>query len=304
VKPRILIIFPGALGDLICLGPALRALAARHAGADLELMARAELAQFAVGRMAVARGHSIDRPEVSLLFHAAPDAPARARPFFAPFAAIHSFFGSNNRQYREALAAAGSGQVFFHSFRPSESAHVSASYLHAVDPHARLSSRYRLELTDQDLNCAAAVIKRLGIAERPILLLPGSGSPSKNWPVRSFVELGRTLGRQRVIVVVGPAESGIVHQLADLVQLQHPSLGCLAGLARLSQGFIGNDSGVSHLAAAAGARGVVIFGPTDPDRWRPCGEVRVCRRMPLEALHWSEVARNFDQMGGHAESVG
>ena len=75
---RVLVIFPGALGDLICLGPALRALARRHHDATLELMAREELARFAVDRMGVARigitrtgiarSHSIDRREVAALF--------------------------------------------------------------------------------------------------------------------------------------------------------------------------------------------------------------------------------------------
>ena len=61
-------------------------------------------------------------------------------------------------------------------------------------------------------------------------------------------------------------------------------LGTLAGLAHLAAGFVGNDSGVSHLAAASGAPGVAIFGPTDPDRWRPLGRVRIVRSPKLAAL--------------------
>src|ERR1700675_3098874 len=87
----ILVIFPGALGDLICLVPTLRAIARRHPGAQLELMARAELARFAIGRLGIAHGHShghsIDRREVTQLF-AARGAPvaAEARRFFGSFA--------------------------------------------------------------------------------------------------------------------------------------------------------------------------------------------------------------------------
>ena len=65
---RVLIIFPGALGDLICVGPAIRALGRMNPGAVLELMARAELAEFAAGRLGVAAGHSIDRREMSAMF--------------------------------------------------------------------------------------------------------------------------------------------------------------------------------------------------------------------------------------------
>jgi ADP-heptose:LPS heptosyltransferase len=55
-QERLLIIFPGALGDLICGLPAIRAIARRHSQASLELMARAELARFAVGRMGAEHG--------------------------------------------------------------------------------------------------------------------------------------------------------------------------------------------------------------------------------------------------------
>src|SRR5690348_15505173 len=65
---RGLIIFPGALGDLICLLPALHVLARRYPTIRFELMARTELAHFAVRRMPVAASHSIDRREVALLF--------------------------------------------------------------------------------------------------------------------------------------------------------------------------------------------------------------------------------------------
>ena len=40
--------------------------------------------------------------------------------------------------------------------------------------------------------------------------------------------------------------------------------------------FVGNDSGVSHLAAALGVPTVALFGPTRPEHWAPRGErVRV-----------------------------
>ena len=65
---RGLIIFPGALGDLICLLPALHALGEMYPKIEFEMMARAELARFAQRRMAIVADHSIDRHEVALLF--------------------------------------------------------------------------------------------------------------------------------------------------------------------------------------------------------------------------------------------
>ncbi|MFZ0886937.1 MAG: glycosyltransferase family 9 protein, partial [Candidatus Binataceae bacterium] len=68
-------------------------------------------------------------------------------------------------------------------------------------------------------------------------------------------------------------------------------LGEVAGISAASAAFVGNDSGPSHLAAATGARGVVLFGPTDPDRWRPLGRVTILHRTSLEGIETAEVLR-------------
>src|SRR4030088_2677847 len=98
---RVLVIFPGALGDFICVLPAIEALATRHRGCSIELMARAELARLAVGRTAVARGHSIDAPHVSALFSESDDTnPGPRDEFFTGFERIYSFFASNDANFR------------------------------------------------------------------------------------------------------------------------------------------------------------------------------------------------------------
>ena len=54
--------------------------------------------------------------------------------------------------------------------------------------------------------------------------------------------------------------------------------------------YVGNDAGPSHLAGLAGAPTLALFGPTDPERWRPLGpRVTVLRRAPLERLEVAEV---------------
>ena len=295
-RAHVLVIFPGALGDLICLLPALRALVRHYSGCSVELMARGELAEFAVGRMGVARGHSIDRREVSLLFNPAADAAAQASEFFGAFRTIHSFFGSGDARLREVLPLACPGEVFFHPFRPQAAGHVAAAYLDALgEPQAPDDSRppaARLDLQPVDLAEAQRLIGRLGAEPgRYVLLMPGSGSPAKNWPAENYLQLGLKLARSTcVAIVLGPAETDLEGHFSTLQTIRTPALGTLAGLARLSSGFVGNDSGVSHLAAAAGARGVVIFGPTDPARWRPLGAVKVIQRMPLADLPWQQVA--------------
>jgi ADP-heptose:LPS heptosyltransferase len=279
---RVLVIFPGALGDFVCVLPAIDALAKRHRGCSIELMARAELARLAAGRTAVARDHSIDAPHVSALFSESDSASFKSREFFAGYERIYSFFASGDANFRARLAAATGGKVSFHPFRPldddSHEPHVAAAYLRSIG-EAGAPMHPRIEPTRDDLRAAAdAIAKSRCDPANLIAIFPGSGSPAKNWPLDRFAGLARILReRSSVVFILGPAESAMEQILreSDLPVLKDLELGTVAGIARLATGFVGNDSGVSHLAAAADAPGVVIFGPSEPARWRPLGRIAV-----------------------------
>lgn len=280
---RVLVIFPGALGDFVCVLPAIQALAARHRGCSIELMARAELSRLAAGRTAVARGHSIDAPHVSALFSESDGAHHEARSeFFAGYERVYSFFASNDANFRARLGEAAGGKVSFHPFRPiddgSNEPHIAAAYLRSVG-EADAPMRPRIEPTRDDLHAAAdAIAKSRCDPANLIAIFPGSGSPAKNWPLDKFAILARIVSeRSSVVFILGPAESAMEQRLREynLPVLTDLDLSTVAGIARLAAGFVGNDSGASHLAAAADAPGVVIFGPTDARRWRPLGQVVV-----------------------------
>ena len=289
---RLLVIFSGALGDLICLGPALRAIARRHHEATLELMARPELARFAVGRMTIEAAHSIDRREVSSLFRNGAGADPAAHAFFGQFGRIYSFFAAEDHNFRRSLSAAASGEVSFHRFRPPGDGHLGRLYLDSIgasgDP-----VESRVDPAKSDLDSADEVLHGLGSAHGEFcLVFPGSGSLTKNWPLDRFAELATAVSSfVKPVAILGPAEPAMEasFQERQVAVLRGLALEVVAALAHHARAFVGNDSGVSHLAAAAGARGVVIFGPTDPVRWQPIGEVTVLRREPLRALAVDEV---------------
>jgi hypothetical protein len=251
-------------------------------------MAREELAHFAVQRMEIVAGHSIDRREVALLFSEHGGESIMARQFFSQFARIHSFFASDNDSFCSSLRQAAQGRVCIYPFRPAGLVHVAESYLRVVgaEPSEPLDSS--LELMQEDLRSAERRLGGLGLEQKNfVLLLPGSGTPRKNWPAENFVQLSQRIQlRYPVLVVLGPAEQGLmpVFHRGSLSVTNDAELGELAAIARLARCFVGNDSGVSHLAAAAGARGLTIFGPTDPNRWRPLGDVRTIRSELLESL--------------------
>ena len=105
------------------------------------------------------------------------------------------------------------------------------------------------------------------------LIHPGSGSLQKNWPIEGFVRVSRTLQQEghRLLWIRGPAESHF-HSLASGFEvIERPPLEVLSATLARARLFIGNDSGISHLAAAVGAPTIAIFGPTSDRVWRPDG---------------------------------
>ena len=139
---------------------------------------------------------------------------------------------------------------------------------------------------------------------RFLALHPGSGSPAKCWPLDRFAALARRLaGARPFLVALGPAESE--QRFASLPgavvarELPLRTLGALLSRAGL---FVGNDSGVSHLAAASGATTLALFGPTDPAVWSPVGRnVRALRAADhaLATLSLDEVAREAAALLAH-----
>jgi heptosyltransferase III len=111
-----------------------------------------------------------------------------------------------------------------------------------------------------------------------LLVHPGAGSPKKMWPLAHFVKVIQHLGSFGIEsrVVLGPAEIDLEDEPEFVKDLQEsvwlpPNLDDLLTLLEKASGFVGNDSGVSHLAGFCGLPTVTIFGPSDPIRWQPLG---------------------------------
>ena len=114
-----------------------------------------------------------------------------------------------------------------------------------------------------------------------------AAATKKNWPLENWIDLfspeSRFADLQRLLVISGEADKAQTDQLErewknrDVRFARNLPLPRLAAVLERSI-FIGHDSGISHLAAAAGANCILLFGPTDPDVWAPKNEnVRVLR---------------------------
>jgi ADP-heptose:LPS heptosyltransferase len=130
-----------------------------------------------------------------------------------------------------------------------------------------------------------------------IAIHPGSGGAAKCWPVENFAEVIERLWQQNrpVLLLTGPADNdrleSILGQLSpapkpELVQvLANKPLLEVAHHLQACWGYLGNDAGITHLAAILGVPTVAIFGPSDPAVWRPVGPcVKVIRERTLERL--------------------
>lgn len=127
---------------------------------------------------------------------------------------------------------------------------------------------------------------------------PGSGSPSKNWPLQRFVETAQRLSSGRPwLLVLGPAEEGVEAPLGARLLRGLPLRALGAILARAGL-YLGNDSGITHLAAACGTRTLALFGPTDPALWAPVGRAVRVLRPPSRDLADLRVEEAVAQLAG------
>jgi len=119
--------------------------------------------------------------------------------------------------------------------------------------------------------------------ERPVVVHPGSGSPSKRWPLQNFLRIISRLGEHGVpgVLVTGEAEEEMEAEIESAALppgwewARRPNLSNLALLLGESRLYLGNDSGVTHLAAACGADVVALFRRDLVTAWAPLGKVEV-----------------------------
>jgi ADP-heptose:LPS heptosyltransferase len=141
----------------------------------------------------------------------------------------------------------------------------------------------QLILTGHEQQQVRQVLKALGVFENQplICVIPGAGKLENRWPLSKFSEFMNGMHQLHPkfqwIVSVGDQEIFLAQQLVtdlsfQIAILKHVSLRTLAGVYGKSMLCIGNDTGTLHVAAAVGSRVIGIFGPTDPQCWKPWGD--------------------------------
>jgi ADP-heptose:LPS heptosyltransferase len=272
-KPRIAILFPGALGDFICLLPALHALAE---DAQLEIFAKTEFADIVSADMRV---RALERYEINRLFVAGAALEQRVSDFFSPYERIYSWMGSGQPVFAGELAAVVPRRARLFAFQGADPALHQADYYISCLGLSKVSPRtLNIPLRPEALLWREQFWDWHGLNEKAVLVLaPGSGAKEKNWPAAYFAAIvrwwrGRTGGEAIVLLGQAEQERGGLEHLADgFISARNLNLAQVAALLRRADLYLGNDSGISHLAAAVGAPAVALFGPSDRRRWSPRG---------------------------------
>ncbi len=254
---RTLMMHTGGIGDFLLACPAIAWLAR---SGPVTLLGNRDRLQLAVAGGIAAAAHDADAVDFASVFG---EASPRLRAFLGNFDRAVVWMRDDDIIAR-AFAACGLRDTQCHPGLPPEdwSRHASEYYLDRLGAPQDVPCRLQIPARACGVDC---------------ILHPGSGSPRKNWPLDRFAAVAEALMRDgmRVAWCVGPAEESLA---APAIGERLPPLSLMA-LAESIAGaalFIGNDSGITHLAAALGRPTVAVFGPTNPRVWAPRGpHVRV-----------------------------
>ncbi len=273
---RILAVRAGALGDTILALPAIAALRQLVGPmGEVELLGTEPAIQLAASPRLSSRVHSIDRARFRPLFQESAD-DAELLSFLRGFELVLAW--SNLPLLAEKLARL-SIPLLHASPHPPEGVHAADHLYRLLSPLGVVGEAPPPEVDIEEESRLAALdfLGRNGLSSFDwIALHPSSGSPRKNWPAERFQALALRLRRENrpFVWIEGEADGEVVACLARLVAApvaRELPLPVLAALLSFSRGFVGNDSGLTHLAAAVGARTIALFGPTDPRMWAPRG---------------------------------
>jgi ADP-heptose:LPS heptosyltransferase len=281
-----LVLFPGALGDLCLAAPSIAAVAS--AGAQVELSVRRPLAPLVSMLLPnVALGLPFDGAAMATLFGG--DVAPAVRAWIRDAERVIAFLArsADGAAVGRRLATLVASPELHAVPRADAAVHVAVDYARA----------FGLATLPPPIVAAAATTARplpWRAAGAPRLVIhPGAGAVAKQWSragVHAVAETWTATGGEAV-VLLGPAEERDAEwwRATGLPLAVDLTLADAAALIASAPSWVGNDAGMSHLAAALGRRGVVLFGPTRPERWMPRGGALTAVR--FDGRSDAEVAR-------------
>jgi heptosyltransferase-3 len=279
---KVLFIRGGAVGDFILTMPSIRLVRETLPDTEIEILGYPSIAALAPAAGLADRIRSIEDARLATFFAPGAKLDPEWCAYFAGFDVVISYLYDPDGYFAGNLKVAGVETLICCPFRPDES-----------EPHVPASVQFAkpLEQLALFLDTPALDLAYPGEVPLPesgtgpvIALHPGSGSPKKNWSFESWVHVLSAIHRKapetRFLITSGEAEDSVIGEFLALLKastvpyrhLSGLSLPDLAAVYRQVDFYLGHDSGISHLAASAGAPGLLLFGPTLPGIWAPVSE--------------------------------
>jgi heptosyltransferase-2 len=230
--------------------------------------------------------------------------------YFGEFALIISYLYDPDQVFQVNVQRCSKAQYIAGPHRPNDEGrlHATETFLLPLerlaifdaDPVPRLDVMLSVD-AEQD-----GLVGAMG-ARRALALHPGSGSERKNWPEQGWQELIERLvagSDWHLLLVGGEAEGDRLNRLSRNVPPERMTVALNQPLPLLAEqlagcrGYVGHDSGISHLAAAVGLSGLLIWGDSKEAVWRPRSERFRVVSSPqgLEAVTVEQVAMALDDL--------
>jgi lipopolysaccharide heptosyltransferase II len=197
--------------------------------------------------------------------------------FFTYASGARHRVGFSEYQYSFLYNHLLSSSVDFWKREPLHSAEQQLALLGFVGVPVDSRPKSRLPITTEASNKVNARLSAIGLSDKPFALIhPAAAFDTKQWPTENFARIAEylSLNGTEVVAVAAPNEAGVLEKLAaasktqvhTFSDLSLPEITAMAEKARI---FVGNDSGIAHIAAAVATPSVVIFGSSNRDHWRP-----------------------------------
>ena len=286
----VLVVRLRSIGDTVLATPTLAALRRHLPAARIDVLLEDWVAPLLEGSKDVDRVVTVRRKSQSSRFAAARELRA------ARYDVVYNLHGGSTAAlltratgapHRVGYASYSYAALHNHLAPPS-SALWGREKTHSAEQQLALAGWTGVPVTDRPPSrlavtpeSAARVEERLraaGLADGTAfaLLHPAAAFDTKTWAAANFARVVEHLAARGLasVAVAAPNESKVVEELrtqsrAAVVSFTDLSLPELSALAARASLFVGNDSGVAHMAAAVGAPSVVVFGSSNVTNWRP-----------------------------------
>ena len=297
---RGLIVQPGAIGDCILSLPLAAFMKETLQLGGIDLLGHTEYVGFLPGRSCINGVHSIDSLDLHRLYAATDTFELGDRDAlisaFSDYAWIATFLGEPDSNFEQNLIyttnCSHSAEIITLSMKPPKDyyEHLADFYIQqfvdqsglSLPPRPAQTCDYFIRATESDVDTGRELLREAGVdpSSKLVVIQPGSGGAVKCWCLDNFLAITEKLSSKgiEVLFLLGPAElerfsdTTIRNTIGRVAKvLSDLSLTQVLGLLSCVDGFIGNDSGITHLAAALGMTTLAVFGPTNPAVYKPIG---------------------------------